>query len=56
MPKWVIPISRKTSMASLRMGPRQTMSGFMSSQAKERTQAERRLAETAVAVDQRVVL
>src|SRR5512137_2234812 len=40
IPKWVIPISSKTSMASLRMGPRQTTSGFRSSQAKERTQAE----------------
>ena len=40
IPKWAIPISSKTSMASLRMGPRQTMSGFRSSQAKERTQGE----------------
>ncbi len=40
IPKWVIPISSKTSMASLRMGPRQTMSGFRSSQAKDRTQAD----------------
>jgi len=36
----VIPISSKTSIASLRMGPRQTTSGFRSPQAKERTQAE----------------
>src|SRR5690242_8936591 len=35
-----MPISSKTSIASLRMGPRQTMSGFRSSQAKERTHAD----------------
>jgi hypothetical protein len=41
MPTCVMPISRKTSMASLRIGPRQTISTFMSSAAKERTHAER---------------
>ena len=41
MPTWTIPISRKTSIASLRIGPRQTISTFMSSHAKERTHAER---------------
>ena len=41
MPTCVMPISRKTSIASLRIGPRQTISTFMSSQANERTHGER---------------
>ncbi len=41
IPTCVMPISRKTSIASLRMGPRQTISTFMSSAANPRTQAER---------------
>jgi hypothetical protein len=41
MPTCVIPISRKTSIASFRIGPRQTISTRMSSAANDRTQVER---------------
>jgi hypothetical protein len=51
---WVIPISRKTSMASLRIGPRQMISGRMWEQSNCCTQA-RNVAEATVAVDQRML-
>src|ERR1041385_4930959 len=40
MPTLVMPISRNTSIASLRMGPRQTMSTLISSQANDCTHAD----------------
>jgi hypothetical protein len=40
MPTWVIPISRKISMASFRMGPRQTIRTRMSSHANDRTHGD----------------
>src|SRR5262245_27865697 len=40
MPTWAIPISRKTSIASFRIGPRHTMRTAMSSQANDCTHAE----------------